>query len=224
MGSQSFLSDPQDLVGWLAGLRRSGTAPPFQPASLARCPAQLSRRGRYLPLVASSVAVHTVGRCHAERHERPLPPNLTSHLPLSAAQLSWPTMKSCELSRRLSLRGTFGPKGSLLDAPPPRDGRSPSRAHLFQLDKCLDKTALDKVIYQMQSSSDIASRNKAMVPAWQESTPTMWTVLQLTSRRPRRSQLLFWKDAEEYAVRCRGGKRSLRRFTSATSSLAPNMR
>ena len=105
-----------------------------------------------------------------------------------------------QLSHRLSMRGTFGPKGSLNGGQ--RGGRSPSRAHLFQLDKCLDKTALDKVIYQMQSSSAVASQNKMVGIGGSVAGPFAYNVdgfAAYLAQTKALATLLFWKDAEEYA-------------------------
>ncbi len=62
-------------------------------------------------------------------------------------------------AKRGSVRGAFGVTGALR-----RDSfqtlAQVSRAQHFQLDKCLDAKALDKLIYQMTSANDARQKAK----------------------------------------------------------------
>ena len=106
-------------------------------------------------------------------------------------------------SSRLSVRGAFGPSGSLFKGGGRRASALPSRAQLFQLDKCLDKKALDKVIYQMSSSADTIKKSKMQsLDRGQKSTFSydVEGFADFLSANKALATLLFWKDAEEYST------------------------
>jgi len=112
-------------------------------------------------------------------------------------------LKTGASSGRLSVRGAFGPSGSLFKGGGAGKGAEvlPSRAQLFQLDKCLDKKALDKVIYQMQGTSDAIDKTK-LAAYNRQSTSFAYNVdgfAHFLAQNKSLAMLLFWKDAEEYA-------------------------
>ena len=102
-------------------------------------------------------------------------------------------------SSRLSVRGAFGlfKGGSTSVSALPV---TVSRAQLFQLDKCLDKKALDKVIYQMQGTA--AAIEHSRVSSLKRPDAYKYNVdgfASFLAQNKALSTLLFWKDSDEYA-------------------------
>jgi len=116
-------------------------------------------------------------------------------------------LKRMDSKGRMSVRGAFGPGGALFK------GRKlsqapPNKAQAFQLEKCLDKKSLDKVIYQMTSSADTAAKNKNAVAEGRNSSGVAGKSYEYTvdgfaaflAANKALGVLLFWKDAEEYTM------------------------
>lgn len=98
-------------------------------------------------------------------------------------------------------RGAFGASGSLFGNGRRRSSQVLNRAQLFQLEKCLDKKALDKIIYQMQSS--IETRQKTKITTLQKDGAgsigyDVDGFATFLSQVKALGALLFWKDAEEF--------------------------
>lgn len=110
------------------------------------------------------------------------------------------------VASRKSVRGAFRPNASLyrsrkLSFEPPQN-----KMQAFQLDKCLEKKNLDKVIYQLQSSADTAAKNRPIVTKGRDSSAGksyMFNVdgfAEFLSTQKALGVLLFWKDAEDYRM------------------------
>lgn len=102
---------------------------------------------------------------------------------------------------RMSVRGAFGPSGSLWQQRR-QSSDVMSKAQIFQLDRCLDAKALNKIIYQMNSSKE--ARNTAKLAAstigGKELEYNIEGFAQYLASTRSLNTLLFWKDTEEYCT------------------------
>jgi len=105
---------------------------------------------------------------------------------------------------RLSVRGAFGPQGSLFDGARTRASATWSPAQHFKLNQCLDAKALDKIIYQLTSSAEARQKSRIggsnSAATGQRLDYTIEGFVKFLTDSKAVNTLLFWKDAEEYST------------------------
>jgi len=105
---------------------------------------------------------------------------------------------------RLSVRGAFGPQGSLCVGARTRASATWSPALHFKLNQCLDAKALDKIIYQLTSSAEARQKSRIggsnSTSAGQPLEYGIEGFVKFLTDSKAVNTLLFWKDAEEYST------------------------